>query len=83
MDSKKPTPIRELRPGRKQLLIQCLVIDIKSIFYHDDVGESVLNVKNEPLFSIWIGDGSGSIILTAWGDYSGIEAGDMLRLHDV
>ncbi|KAJ3328472.1 hypothetical protein HDU91_004093, partial [Kappamyces sp. JEL0680] len=48
------------------------------------IGEIPVNQKNEPLYSIWVGDASGSIIASAWGSqYQDLEPGDMLKLIDV
>ncbi|KAJ3323140.1 Histone-Lysine N-Methyltransferase ash1l [Boothiomyces sp. JEL0866] len=40
--------------------------------------------NNQPLYSIWVGDSSGSVILSLWGDiWENLSPGDMLKLTDV
>jgi hypothetical protein len=87
----KQTKIKDIRPGRKHLNINCIVIDTKSIVFVKSCNNNLLilleevfrNKENESLFSIWIGDASGSIILSIWGDmYQHIQSGDMLKIRD-
>lgn len=71
-----PTPVRDIRPRRKGFCVTCLVMDTKR--------EAPVNNRNQPLYLIWVGDYSGSIVLTLWGEeYSHLRAGDMLILIDV
>ena len=47
------------------------------------IGEVVKNKDQESLYSILVGDVSGSIILSIWGDvYQAIRPGDMLKIID-
>lgn len=70
------TPIRELRPGRRGLNITCLVLDLRQ--------ENKTAQTGQPLYSVWIGDASASVILKLWGEeWSSLNPGDMLKLTDV
>lgn len=62
------TPIRDLRPAFKQFNLECLVIDV--------FRDQAISQDNMPLYIVWIGDYSGSIILTLWGvEYAKLNAG--------
>ena len=62
------TPIRELRPAFKQFNLECLVIDI--------FRDQVVRQDNTPMYTVWIGDFSGSIVLTLWGpEFANLNAG--------
>jgi hypothetical protein len=42
-----------------------------------------VNKENQPLYTIWIGDKSGSIILVLWGsEWAHLQPGDMLKVTD-
>jgi ssDNA-binding replication factor A large subunit len=69
------TSIRDIRPGQRGYNITCLVIDTKR--------ENAVSKSNQPLYSIWVGDHSGSIIVTLWGDeWIYLRPGDMLKITD-
>ena len=70
------TPIRELRPGQRNVNVTCIVLSSKQ--------DAAINKENQPLYQIWVSDYSGSVILSLWGSvYKDLVAGDMLRLLSV
>ena len=66
------TPIRDLRPAFKQFNLECMVIDVFK--------DKVVSTDNNPLYQVWIGDYSGSIVLTLWGnEYAKLNAGYLIN----